>query len=195
MSRLVLPLRVVSLVALALVLCRPVAAGGDDWEREIRAWKERHQALLSEAEELRAAGKVDRAEQVQREARALGEKIERTVQELKAKERARRAEEERREAGKPQDERREILQGLEQGMKALKRLGRMEEVEHLGRIADEVRRSLAQDARAEPERAEGGNAAGERLRALEARMEQLQRALKELGGEIERIHRELDRDR
>jgi hypothetical protein len=115
-------------VAALLLLAWPATAAPGEEEREIRAAKEKIHALLRKAEELRRAGSHEDAQELQRKAEELKQRLH---AHMKKRERP---------GG---DELHSILEGLEHGMVALKRLGRHEEAEHLNRIANEVRATIA----------------------------------------------------
>lgn len=125
------------LLTLSLVLILATTTFAQD-QREIDQVRERIVQMVQEAEKLEAAGKTEKAQALRREAgeirRHLGERIERA----------------RRGQANP----REILEGLEHGIVALKKLGRHEESQHLNEIADEVRREIRgqREKSLEPER-------------------------------------------
>jgi hypothetical protein len=106
-----------------------IAQASPDDDGEVRAVREKIGHLLHKADELREAGKHDAA----RECVAEAEKLERRLAAHFAK---------AERAGHHPAELREILEGLEHGIGALKALGREEEAEHLARIAKEVRGEL-----------------------------------------------------
>lgn len=118
---------------IAVLACLPLlpAVAGEEQEREIRAAKEKLEAMLREAEELQAAGRPDEARRVRKKAEDLRAAIERAHANLRRG----------REHGEP-DEIREILHGLEQGIHALRKLKRHDEAERLMEVAAHVRREL-----------------------------------------------------
>lgn len=95
--------------------------------KELEAAKKKVETLLKEAEELHAAGRAEEAEQRVKKARDLEMRIKASYALQKAGKIERNSEQE------------EILHGLEQGMVALRKLGRHEELEMLERVANEVR--------------------------------------------------------
>ncbi|MHC4550408.1 MAG: hypothetical protein ACYTEZ_16695 [Planctomycetota bacterium] len=115
-------------IAALLLLAWPATAAPREEDQEIRGAKEKIYALLREAEELRRAGRHEEAQELQRKAEHLKQRLQADL-----KKRA-------RPGG---DELHKILEGLEHGRVALERLGRREEAEHLNRIANEVRAEIA----------------------------------------------------
>jgi len=125
---------------LALLPWLPAVAGGDGNEREIEQAEKKVRALLREAEELQEAGRGDEADRLRRKADELRAAIERSLEHRRRKQ---------EQAGR--GEAKEILQGLEKGIHALRRLKRHDEAERLMEIAGQVKRELAHRARAEQE--------------------------------------------
>jgi len=137
-------------------LLLPAAWAGEDEANLERAMKQLHE-LVRQAEELQAAGRHDEAEKVRAKAQALKAEIHlHMVAQHKAK-----------EGGGDRDghqrELREILQGLEHGMVALKRLGRPDDVERLGKVAEDVRRQLREHEGHDRKHDEGRKDLGNRL--------------------------------
>ena len=126
----------VCLIALGLgawLLINPAASAQDPGaQREIDQARRRYHTLMRQAEELREAGRLDRAEAVGSEARQLGNRIEQAL-----------AKHDRQRDG--HTELVEVLEGLEHGMVALRKIGRHDEVERLERVAAAVRRELDGD--------------------------------------------------
>jgi hypothetical protein len=123
------------LVALwiAVLACAPLlsAMPGDDGNaREIEAAKKRLHKMLREAEELDEAGRGEEADRLRRKADELRKVIHRSEDRWRQK--------------RKHDEAGEILEGLERGIKALRRLKRHEEAEHLMEIARQVKREFSE---------------------------------------------------
>ena len=95
---------------------------------EVKAAREKIEALLEQAERLQDEGRADKAEQLVKEAKELKQEL--------AHARSERSEHPRGE---------EILKGLKSGAKALRALGRAEEAERLERIAAKLRGSRASE--------------------------------------------------
>jgi hypothetical protein len=134
-----------SLLLVAL-LATPAAAAPDREDEEIRAVKERIHAMLREAKELEQEGRYDRARELVTKAEQMQKRLHAHL--------------ERRGEGKKRDTKRDVdlrkvLGGLEQGIRALKQIGREEEVAHLTRIAQEVKAKIhARDAERGAEKTE-----------------------------------------
>jgi len=101
-------------------------------EREIEAAKKRIQVLLEEAAELRERGDREAAERHQREAEGLKERLAKHLAEMK---RGRREENEERAE--------KILRGLEQGMAALRALGKRDALDIMERVTAQYKEELA----------------------------------------------------
>ncbi|MHC4974785.1 MAG: hypothetical protein ACYTG3_20910 [Planctomycetota bacterium] len=174
------------IAVLALWPLLPAVAGDDEQEQEIRHAEKRLRAMLREAEELQEAGRREEADRVRRKADELRAAIERGREHQRRK----------REHGE-QDEIQKILQGLEHGIHALRKLKRHEEAEHLMEIARDVKRELA-------ERHEAGKeieVAKWQLKVLRLGVEALVKAKRQDGAELleralhaRRLHLEGRRD-
>lgn len=123
----------------ALVPVTTAFAQDEGARRELEAARERIHEMLREAEELQEAGRLDAAERVRDRANQFAERVER---QLERHQRARSDEAEHLQ---------NVLEGLEQGMAALRELGRHEELEALERVVHDVRREL-QGRRDRPQR-------------------------------------------
>jgi hypothetical protein len=97
-------------------------------DRELEAAKRQVQELLEKAEWLHAEGRAEQAQDYLAKARELKARLERAHQ------RSRQAQ--------PGDDLREILQGLEQGMRALRALECHEELKMVERVAADAKRKL-----------------------------------------------------
>lgn len=154
---------------LAIVALPAVSAWAEEGqaEQEVRAVKQRIEALLREAEELQEAGRTEAAEEVRSRARQLkgrlAEYLARRAREQDAQAREKKVRAKKAKARKPkkrEDDPRRILAGLEQGIRALRALGgHQEAVAHLQRIAKDLRAGLEEKGKA-----------GERKRKTEVEM-------------------------
>lgn len=131
------------LLATVLLNIPSARAQHERGEREIDAARERIHALHREAEELQEAGRHDKADALLHEARRLEERLDR--------------QREQRERENRHGDMTATLERLEQGMAALRELGRHEELERLEHIAARLRERLSHQAegrhRADDERA------------------------------------------
>ncbi len=123
-----------TLLALPLILILAGPCLAQD-EREIDQVRERISHMIHEADDLQAAGRTEKAQVLREEAAKLKRHLVERIEHAKRGERG--------------SDRHEIMEGLERGIVALKKLGREEEAHHLQRLAAEVR----QDS--EPRRREG----------------------------------------
>ncbi len=145
-------------VVLGGALLVPAVFADEQADKVERAMKKLHE-LVRHAEELQESGRHAEAEKARAEAHALKAELEAYV----ARQRKEKASE---GGGEREAQRRELIQtleGLEQGMVALKRLGRTDEMEQLGRVADDVRRKIkhldgeGRDKKPDDERVQLGN--------------------------------------
>jgi hypothetical protein len=100
-----------SRAVLVLVVLAAVSTGGGE-QKQIDAARAKYEALMEQAALLERQGELDEARRLHEKAQALGKRLK---------------------------QRGEILDGLEQGIEALRRLGRHEEAQHLTEIAAAVR--------------------------------------------------------
>jgi hypothetical protein len=121
------------IAVLALLPLLPAVAGDDEQGQEIRHAEKRLHAMLREAEELQEAGRREEADRLRKKADELRGAIERAHENWRRK----------RKHGEG-DEIKEILQGLEHGIHALRKLKRHDDAEHLMEIARQVKRELAE---------------------------------------------------
>jgi len=140
---------------LIAVLVLPAVAGDDENRRELKHAEKRVKELLHKAEALREEGRHEEAKKLLHKAEELQVAIKRSRKYVAAK------------RGRGGDTR-EILNDLERGAKALRRLKRIEEAEHLEGIAREMKEKLAQrerrehDGRGERRERDGRGERGER---------------------------------
>lgn len=135
----------------------PAAAQNERGQREIEAAKERIHLLQREAEELKEAGRHDKADALMHQARQLEERLHRHIEQR----------EQEKHGGEPS----EILERLEMGMAALRALGRHEELERLEHIAAGLRERLQHQA-TQRHRDERAAAAADLARQLSGRPQQ-----------------------
>ncbi len=138
------PRRIALLTCCTLtLLSTPSWSQAQDGDREVRAAEEQIHSLIKRAEDLRAEGRLDQAENVQREAEQLKERLAGHLARTRG----------------PEGERQRLekaLMGLEQGMDALEILGRGDALEVMRRVLRDVRRELEGGERPDggPEREE-----------------------------------------
>lgn len=124
---------VAALALLVVTVLMPAPNAPAQSERgKIEAAKKRIQVLLDEAAELRERGDREAAERHQREAEQLKERLAKHLAEMK---RGRREQNEERVE--------KILRGLEQGMAALRDLGKRDALDIMERITAQYKKELA----------------------------------------------------
>lgn len=121
----------IALVLMVAFIPATTATAQDEGaQRELEAARQRVHTMMREAEELKEAGRPDAAEQMHKRAQQLRERIEQRLNRGRQKQ----AEEAEHLHG--------ILEGLEHGMEALRKLGRHDALEILKRVAHDVRQEL-----------------------------------------------------
>lgn len=193
--RIARPARRVGLTKLAIVVlvttlgtAAPTLA--QEGSHEIEAAMQRLHELTAQAERAHEQGRHERAEQLAKQAEQLEQRIHRHMREQDRaadREHAERehadrehAERERGQQGREHNsvertraELGKVLEGLKKGIWALRQIGRNEEAQHLGNIAEGVARRLDQDARGRREQEQHG----ERERGADAERQEGRRQL------------------
>lgn len=159
------------LLATVLLNIPSARAQHERGEREIDAARERIHVLHREAEELQEAGRHDKADALLHEARRLEERLDRHR--------------EQRERENRHGDMTATLERLEQGMAALRELGRHDELERLEHIAAQLRERLSHQAE-ERRRADNERAADRRQRETARRDLKIMRYALEALAEAER---------
>ncbi|MFQ5503424.1 MAG: hypothetical protein ACE5F1_01350 [Planctomycetota bacterium] len=157
-------LRVFLCVVSGFVLLARPATAQRDVERKIEAAKKKIHALLEKAEDLQERGSHEDAREVRQKAEQIEEKIHAYLRKRGA---------DRGDRGREADEGRKILEALEHGIWALKRIGRKRELEQLQEVAAMVREKLHRgrksDGRRERDDRRGSERRGSERRRAERR--------------------------
>ena len=130
---------IIAWVGACLVLCLPLAsarAEEDENLRELELAQRKVKELNAHAAELKADGQHERAAEYRAKAAALERRVKSAYKKLK-KDRANQKKQKKRGGDLVN-----TLEGLEQGIAALRRLGMKEEAAHLQEIAKGVRRRI-----------------------------------------------------
>ncbi|MEE8104119.1 MAG: hypothetical protein V3T86_01140 [Planctomycetota bacterium] len=144
-------------------------------DREIDAGRRKLEELRQKIERLEDAGKSEAAEELRMKARQLAERLEHAAKNAK---RSKKTRKKTRRGGT--EELVSVLEGLEHGIAALKKIGKKEEVAHLHRIANGVRERIQHAKGADKER-----------RAAHHHLEILELAFRAYGEAKQERHREL----